>query len=180
MSELVPAEKPKPLYIAPDIPWAMDDPDSSESRLWRDMQRGRLKAWRKTVDEYRKHPRVFYWAYWLIQNHPVFYKFEDGRLHESALIAADGFRTGLRFEVSLADMRPYGFPDIETAVRTEIHVTGWPPFAATGRMYNLDGVAHGLDQAVVEAARLVVDRFGFDRRELDAGLTAMRPLIEEP
>lgn len=168
------------LYVLPEIPWVLDnDPESLTSRRWASMQKKRDAAWRKTVAEYRANPRNLYWAYWLINNHPVFYTFTEDWPHESSLISGDGFRTGLRFEVSLADMRSWGINAVETAVRTEIHVTGWPPFPRTGRMYNLDGVAHGLDQAVIEAAGLVVARFGFDRRQLDAGLTAIRPWVED-
>jgi len=179
VSEIVSAEEPQQHpFTLPAIPWTVDDDaKSSWSKQWHSLQRRRVAAWKRTVDAYRQDPTNFHWSYWLINNHPVFYTFDEDTVHERFLCAGDGFRTGLRFEVSEVDMTPYGF-EVAAAVRTEIHVTGWPPFPRTGRMYELDGVSHGIDQATVQAARLVVERFGFDRRLLDAALQAIKPWVE--
>lgn len=160
-------DRQEPLFVLPELPWTDGDPEGETSRRWKRMQTARIKSWTRTVTEYRKTPTNLYWSYWLLNNHPVFWTFSAPPVHEATLIAGDGVRTGLRYEVSLADMRPYGFPDVETAVRTLIHTTAWPPASGSRRSLTLDGVSHGFDQAIVEAARLVVDRFGFDRRRLD-------------
>lgn len=167
-------------------------------KTWRyaELQADRAEEWAAYVKAYEDNPDDFYNAYRFLNNHPAFWKFyghpeapHADRFHEKMLISDRGVEH--RIEVWVAKVNPdTGRTEDDPGLNTKTEVwleTGkirWPEKHFRG--YDIPFHDHELDcggdtyeQAIVNMARLVHDKYGNDRQVCDEHRQTPRKLGED-
>lgn len=137
------------------------------------------EQWTDTVKAYETHPDDIYNAWWYIDTHPVFWRF-DQQIHEDyPRNHVSRLRHGGALNEGWPDIRPY-MVDPETGkfgdgkLIWEYEFGHWPlhPDDNCGSHIpfhdpELDGDAETYEQAIVAIAKKIHDSYGNDRRIVD-------------
>jgi hypothetical protein len=152
------------------------------ARIWESIQ----AEWREAVIAYETDPQDFYASWVYLNGHPMFWYFMTGGArvrpsrHVSRLVHSTGIREGTDIDPHRIDEQGSSHDNDARNTHTEIwyetgHITLLPPEEGELRPhpthyhdYELDGSAPTYEEAIIQLAGKVHDRYGNDRRVCDA------------
>jgi hypothetical protein len=147
--------------------------DVSWPTLYQDLQDMRKKEWTRLAKAYERQPDNFWYAWWWLQKHPVFWYFGPKRQHESTLCWERGVDEGLEFRPTLVDpdtrkVSKKRSRNTHMEVWVEVFMTSFRGDSRDIRLHDTECDTGGdtYEQAIVNVAREIYNKHGHDRQVL--------------